>query len=169
MRYRFAIPVFLLLFLLQGTLLNIFAVCDTTPNLILCAVVLSVLLRENSRSAMVLCIFFGLLYDLVFSAYVGPSAIAFLIIYLLSKLAIVYLNPDSSLNALLIAVAASFLFKLIYGILIVLPSGLSVRVLFAHMPMFLIYSSSVIVLVHFIVMRRRRHISKRDFSGWLYI
>ena len=68
MRYRFAIPVFLLLFLLQGTLLNIFAVCDTTPNLILCAVVLSVLLRENSRSAMVLCIFFGLLYDLVFSA-----------------------------------------------------------------------------------------------------
>lgn len=169
MKYRFAIPVFLLLFLLQGTLLNIFAIYDTTPNLILCAVVLSVLLHKNSRSALVLSILLGLLYDIAFSPYVSPSAIAFLIIYLLSKFAIVYLNPDSSLNALLIAVSASFLFQFIYGILIVLPGGLSARALFTHMPVFLIYSSLSIVIVHFFVMRRRRHISKRDFSGGLYI
>lgn len=169
MRYRWTVPVFFLILILQGTLFNVFAVRGSTPNAILCAVILSALLYDNSRPAVLVSIFCALLYDFSFSAYVGPSALAVLVVYLLLKLATVFLNSENTLNALVMSAGASFVFQILYRVPILIPSGLEMTAIFNRLPSFIIYNSIIVVLVHFFVMKRRHRVVKGDFTGGLYI
>ena len=79
MKIRIAALLFTGAFLIQGSLLNLFAVMGVTPNLLLCLVITLTLLYDTDR-AIYLGAAFGVLYDLIYSDVIGVASIGLLIV-----------------------------------------------------------------------------------------
>lgn len=84
MRYHFAIPIFLLAFLIQTTILWRFTFFGFSPNLLLCLVIVFSFIYEN-KYGIVLGIAFGLLLDLSTSIYMSIQTITFVIVYFIVR------------------------------------------------------------------------------------
>jgi rod shape-determining protein MreD len=106
MRYYIAIPVFLLAFLLQTTVLYSYPIFGFAPNLLLCLVVVFSFLYEE-HYGLVLGVAFGALLDISSSWYFGVRAISFVLIYGIVSVLRNIFNHEKLLPDMLMAVIAT--------------------------------------------------------------
>ena len=112
MKYRYAFLIFLFAFLIQGTFLNVFSLFHTTPNLILCLVVMFSLFYEKQLHAIVFGVLFGVLADLCFMQYTGISSLGYLLLALCTMAAGSTINRENLATLLLLTVFSTILFQI---------------------------------------------------------
>jgi len=82
---------FLVAFLVQGSLLNLISIKGVTPNLLLAFTVVLAYIYEDNPSAMIYGAVFGLLYDVCFMQAIGQTGIMLaliaFIVYLVDRIA----------------------------------------------------------------------------------
>lgn len=71
---------FLVAFLLQNTFLNLFSIMDSTPNLLLSAVIVFSFIYEIEVYGIVFGAVFGVLYDICWGSTIGPTAISLVVV-----------------------------------------------------------------------------------------
>jgi len=166
MKYRYAICLFLVAYIIQTTLMNIVSIAGVTPNLLLCLVVIFSFLYDDRYYGLVLGVIFGLLYDIAFTQYVGIAALAFLIISLGIMFASVIMNREVVLSIIIVGASATVVYTLIYwAIMAMLGSNYS----FVFMLRFLMISvgyNTVVVLILYLLMIRKviRHYQDRYYK-----
>ena len=82
MRYIFSFFMFLFATLFQGSLVNIFAVFNITPNIVLCLVVMFSFLYNNEYHGLIWGTVFGLISDVIYMPFTGVSALGYFLISL---------------------------------------------------------------------------------------
>ncbi|MFV0516469.1 MAG: rod shape-determining protein MreD [Aminipila sp.] len=154
MKMRFAVIIFLIAFLLQGTLLNLFSIFGATPNLVLCLVIIFSFLYEDNNG-LVLGVVFGLLMDLCFTPYMGMNAFAMLIVSLFVSFLRENINKENLVPVLTVSVVATFIFNLIYFFLSrCFGSTYSIIYWLKLQPLFVIYNLVVVFILYLILIKR---------------
>ena len=166
MKYRYAILLFLLAFLLQTTVLHHLALFGKTPNLLLCLVIMMPFFYEGSQG-IVLGVLFGLLEDLCFSVLIGPTAIAFFLIALLMGEVRKRLYWDSILSIFITAViGTSVYYSLLWGIVATFGGTYSIVYMLKGLP-FLVVTNFIVMLVFYFTIGKRaiRHPQDKSMKG----
>lgn len=152
MRYRYAIPAFAVAFFLQGTLLNLIAVFDMTPNLLLCLVTAISFLYDGSYSGVVLGVAFGLLTDFCYGQYAGPAALCCLLVGAGVLLFREILNRENFVTILLVTAGSTVLYNSLYWLLYYLMgSTYTFMYMLRHLPMMILYNMLVVGILYFIL------------------
>lgn len=155
MKYKFAVCLFLIAFLLQATLLNVIAIFGATPNLLLCLVVIFSFLYDEGYYGMILGVTFGLLYDICFSEYIGIAALCCFIIALSIMLVNVVMNKEMVLSVVLITIASTFLYNVIYwAIMEMLGSNYGFFYMLRCQPLYMAYNTVVTVILYYVLIKR---------------
>lgn len=94
---------FLVAFILQSGLVNIFALWGRTPNLILALVVIFSFLYDNRLYGFVYGAIFGVLFDICFSQAIGVTAIPLVIISLIIMMLDGIYNVENIINLAIIS------------------------------------------------------------------
>lgn len=110
MRYLKAGAAFLVAFLLQGSLLNMFSIAGHTPNLLLALVVMLSFLYEKEMLGITFGAVFGLIYDMCYCDVLGPTAIAFVITSVCVLLMRYYANVENIISMSVVSVIAFLVF-----------------------------------------------------------
>ncbi|MBN7772771.1 rod shape-determining protein MreD [Clostridium aminobutyricum] len=116
MKIRYAVLLFLLAFLFQGTLLNLFAIKGATPNLILCLVSIFSFLYEDNKG-IVMGVVFGLLSDLCMGQYLGIAAMGYLIIGLTVSFMREMINKENIASIIIVTICSTIGYNLIYYVI----------------------------------------------------
>lgn len=98
MKYWKAGLIFLVAFLIQGSILNMISIGQSTPNVLLCLVVIFSFLYDKEMYGILFGAFFGLLYDVCYNYVYGPTAIAFLLVAVLVMLLRYYANIENTVS-----------------------------------------------------------------------
>jgi hypothetical protein len=77
MKTRYAVIIFASAYIIQSTLLRCVTIYDTSPNLILCLVIVFAFLYDEPIG-LAMGALFGLLWDMQFGVYAGVSGISFM-------------------------------------------------------------------------------------------
>ena len=155
MKYKYAAIMFFVAFIIQTTLMNAFSVFEVTPNLLLCLVVIFSFLYDENNYGVVLGVVFGLLYDICFSQYIGPAALAFLVISLSIMLVNVVMNKEAVFSVIIIAAAATVIYTLIYwGIMAMLGSNYSFLYMINFLPMYILYNTVIVTLLYYLMIKK---------------
>ncbi|MBR5517154.1 MAG: rod shape-determining protein MreD [Firmicutes bacterium] len=113
MRYLKAGAAFLVAFLLQGSLLNMFSIAGHTPNLLLALVMMMSFLYEKQMIGILYGALFGLLYDVCYCDVIGPTAIAFVITAACIMSMRYYANVENIISMSVVSIIA---FLIYYGV-----------------------------------------------------
>ena len=89
---------FLIAFLIQTSLLNLVMIHGYTPHLILCLVIVLSFLYENRMYGVVFGAAFGVLYDICFSNFTGPTGISLVVVAIVILILREYANIENILN-----------------------------------------------------------------------
>lgn len=106
MRYLKAGAAFLVAFLMQGSLLNMFSIAGYTPNLILGLVVVLSFLYDKELYGILFGAFFGVLYDVCYSYVIGPTPIALVVTAMCVILMRYYANVENSVSMSVVSILA---------------------------------------------------------------
>ncbi len=152
-RYLYGGLGFLLAFILQTTVLKHIAVFGLSPNLILCLVVVCSFIYEE-KIGLIYGIAFGLLLDFATNIYIGPSSIAFVLIYLFVIAIRRVFNHERLLPELLLAGVSTPLYMFTMWLLYLMAgSPVSIIVVLKALPVLLIYNAICIVLLHILLVK----------------
>lgn len=165
-RYIFAAIGFTIAFIIQTTLLKHFTILGWSPNLILCLVVVCSFLYDE-KIGIIYGFVFGLLLDFITNIYIGPSAIAFTIIYLVALLIRHIFNYEKLLPALLLAAVSTPVYLLVIWICqISAGSPASILLVLRALPVQLVYNGVIIILLHLVLVRGVvKHRRDASFTG----
>jgi rod shape-determining protein MreD len=166
MRYYVAVPIFLLAFLIQTTVLWKLPVFGWSPNLLLCLVVIFTFLYEE-RYGLVLGAIFGVLLDAATSTLIGPQALAFVTVYIIVSLLRNTFNHEKLIPDVLMVLAATpvnlglvWLLSHICGV-----PGNFIFVLRALLPLLLMHAVITAVLHPLFARSAIRHRGDRRYEG----
>lgn len=155
MKYRFIIPVFLCAFLLQGTLINAFAILGATPNLILCAMISIVFMYRDSFGTVVTACVFQCLCDLTLGIFAGPGAIAIFLVGIAVLFASEELNKEHFGTMLMVSAASTLCYNLIFfGITWLLGGNYSFVYVLKLQPLYIAYNLAVCSIAYLLLIRR---------------
>jgi len=163
MRYVYATSIFLVAYLLQTTLMNVFRVFDVTPNLLLCLVVVFSYLYDDTNIGLILGVVFGLLYDISFSQYVGIAALAFFIISLTTMLVSAVMTKEAVFSIVILGASATVVYTLIYWLVMaMLGSNYNFLFVLGFLPYYVVYNTIVVVIMYYAMIKRvmKRNIDK---------
>lgn len=166
MRLPYGVIVFFIVFLFQTTVGSSMAVFGYSPNFLLCLVVVFSFLYQRYYG-LILGIIFGLLLDFAVGQYVGISAVAFVLIYLLiSKLKEIF-NQERVLPELLMSVIGTLTYIVVYWcIYALMGSPYTALYVLKSVPVLLIYNSLFVLIFHFIFVRSIiKHRRDKKFQG----
>lgn len=110
MRYLKAGAAFLVAFLMQASLLNIFSILGHTPNLLLMLVVILSYLYEKELYGVVYGALFGLLYDMCYSDVIGPTPIALILTAACVVLMRYYANVENTVSTAVVSILAFIIY-----------------------------------------------------------
>lgn len=166
MKYRYAVLLFVIAFLLQTVLAPQNSILGISPDLTLCLVIAMAFLYEGN-SGVVCGVLFGLLIDLCFSPVIGPAAISYLAVALFVAELRRHLYRDSLLNITIATVSGTVLFYLFYwAILGVFGGTYHFIVMLRMVPLLLIFHTIANILFYFLIGRRSvRHPRDRHYDG----
>ena len=159
MKYRFALPLFLVAFLLQTTVFNHLKLFGTGPNLILCCLIILTFFYEG-YSGGVLAVAFGLLQDVCFGVVVGPSALAYFGVFLLMRQLHDAFYRDSVLSIFCATLIGTVSFVAIDWLVVAAFGGVyHIVYILKMLPVLIGYHFVVLLLYYFLYGRRmiRRH------------
>lgn len=165
-RYILGFMAFLLALILQTTVLKHIAIFGYSPNLILCLVVVCTFLYDE-QIGMIYGIVFGLILDLFTNLYIGPSAIAFVVVCLFVRLMRIIFNHERLLPELLLALVSTPLYTFVlWGLLKMTGSPMSVLVVLKAMPVLILYNGIIIIILHLLLVRGViKHRKDKNISG----
>lgn len=156
MRYWKAAIVFAVAFLIQTSLLNVISIKGYTPNLLLCLVVVFSFLYEDQLYGMVFGALFGLLYDICFSAVVGPTAIALAVTALFVLIVREYANVENIMNLWIVSVLSLVIFYTSgWGMFRMSGNPESLIYVMKRLPWTGLYSVAVITVIYLILIRKK--------------
>lgn len=154
MKVRYAIIIFLVAFFMQGTILNLFSVYGTTPNLILCLVVIFSFLYEDNNG-LILGVVFGLLTDLCMTHYMGATAFCLLVVSLLVSLLRENINKENIISIIIVSIGSTVIFNLIYFVInMCFGSIYSITYWLKLQPLYIIYNSAIVLILYLIFIKR---------------
>lgn len=154
MKMRFAVIIFLVAFILQGTVLNLFSIYGATPNLILCLVAVFSFLYEDNNG-LTLGVVFGLLIDSCMGQYVGVSALSYLIVSLIVINLRETINKENLASVIIVSVGATLIFNFIYFIIYAcLGSTYTLLYWLKLQPIYIIYNSAVVFILYLIFIKK---------------
>jgi rod shape-determining protein MreD len=166
MRYYFAVPIFLIAFLLQSVVIWRFPVYGYSPNLIFCLVIVFSFLYEE-RYGLVLGIVFGMILDISTSLYFGVQTISLVIVCIAVRLLRLAFNHEKFIPDVVIAAALTpvnvFVIWTIYHI-----SGLPLSVMYPlrSLPVLVVMHMIIVLILHLILVRGViRFRQDRHYSG----
>lgn len=165
MKIRIAALLFTGAFLIQGSLLNLFAVMGVTPNLLLCLVITLTLLYDTDR-AIYLGAVFGVLYDLIYSDVIGVASIGLLIVGFLTWKARQLLNRENILSILILSSAGTLIYNLLYwGIVNLFRDQFGFLDFLKLQPGYVAYNMLVMILLYLSLINRAiRHRNDRYYK-----
>ena len=155
MKYRYAVCLFSVAFIIQTTLMNVISIYGVTPNLLLCLVVVFSFLYDENNCGLVLGVIFGLFYDVCFSEYVGIAALAFLVISLGIMLVNIVMNKEAIISVVIVSAAATIAYALIYwSIMALLGSNYSFYYMIKFLPLYVLYNTAVVTALYLLMIKR---------------
>jgi len=155
MKYSKAIIIFLLAFLCQGSLLNLFSILGATPNLILCLVVIFSFLYEGKNYGMVLGVVFGLLTDICYMQYVGVSALGYFLVAFSIVLLRELVNKENIASILLTTALVTLIFNIfVWLAYAILDSNIRFGYMIKYQPIYIAYNLVVVLILYQVVIRR---------------
>ncbi|MDR2088000.1 MAG: rod shape-determining protein MreD [Clostridiales Family XIII bacterium] len=166
MKTRYAIPLFLGAFIVQTTMLRYIAICDVSPNILLCLVIVFAFLYDEPFGV-VFGVIFGILWDAEFGLYVGVSAVSQMSAALLVMRIKRYLNHELLLPALAAGLAGVFVNNAVYWSIYKL-AGIPHTLLYilGMQPVLFAYNLPVVMLFHLLLRRGViRHRKDREYKG----
>lgn len=113
MKIRVAALIFVVAFILQGTLLNVFSLFGVTPNLILCLLIVFTFFYEN-ENAIYLALIVGIISDICFSNLVGISSLGYFITGFVIVKVRYMLNKENIISTIILGISGTILFNLLY-------------------------------------------------------
>lgn len=156
MKYRWALLIFIAAFFLQVCVTGGFAVFGASPNLILCASVITAFSYQDDTAGIVLGGLFALVYDFAFSQTAGVTALAVVLSVLLCiVIRNTFLNSESSLSAAIVSVVSVVFYYNIYWILLRI-SGVNTAytAMLEKLPMYVILNFIVMFITYQIMISR---------------
>jgi rod shape-determining protein MreD len=166
MRYDIAVPIFLLAFLLQTTVLWKLPLFGYSPNLLLCLVAVFTFLYDE-RYGLILGAIFGGMLDIATSAYFGPQAITFVMVYLVVRLMRNVFNHEKLVPDVLMALIATPI-NVIFVWVIDRFCGIPLHFIFALKSIFplLLMHAAIAAVLHLIFVRTViRYRNDRRYEG----
>jgi rod shape-determining protein MreD len=169
MKYYIAIPVFLLAFLIQTTVLYHVTIFGYTPNLLLCLVIVFSFLYEE-HYGLILGLAFGAMLDVSTSWYFGVQTITFLLTYTFVTLLRRVFNHETLLPDMLMAVIATPLnVFFVWGVYRLAGSPMTVMIPLRSLPVLVISQCILTGVLHLIFVRsviRYRRDRKVEWEVW---
>ncbi|QHI73323.1 rod shape-determining protein MreD [Aminipila terrae] len=154
MKMRFAVIIFFVAFLLQGTVLNLFAINGATPNLILCLVVVFSFLYEDFNG-LILGVVFGLLTDSCMAQYVGVAAFSYLIVCLIVINMRETINKENIASIIIVSVGSTLIYNFIYYLINAgFGSIYSLTYWLKLQPIYILYNSAIVFLLYLIFIKK---------------
>ncbi len=151
LKLRFIIPIYLVLFLLQCTVLPQFDLFSCTPNLLLCFTVL-LALRDDNFLGMGMGIAVGLLQDMFFGQMIGIAALCYFGLTLLIILTKHLTYKNSAVSVLIFGATCTVLYSFMYwGISAIMGSGHHIWYMVKMLPQLVIYNAIVLFLMHLVM------------------
>ena len=153
MRYYLAIPLFLLAFLFQTTMLWRIPIAGYSPNLLLCMVVVFSFIYQE-RYGLILGIAFGLLLDISTSLFLSVQTLSFVVVFLVVRLFRSIFNHESMLTDMLLGVLATPINLFMVWILNkMMGESVSVVLVFRSLIPLIIMHFLLVGVIHFIFIR----------------
>jgi rod shape-determining protein MreD len=166
MRYYYAIPIFLVAFLLQTTIIWRLPIFGYSPNLIYCLVVVFSFLYEE-RYGLILGLVFGMLLDISTSLYFGVQTISLVFVCLAVRLLRFAFNHEKFVPDVIIAAGLTpvnvFIVWTIYHL-----CGLPLSVAYpvdSLLPLVIMHAIIVLILHLILVRGVLRFRQDRHYSG----
>ena len=154
MNYWKAGIMFLIAFLIQTSLLNLVMIHGYTPHLILCLVIVLSFLYENRMYGVVFGAAFGVLYDICFSNFTGPTGISLVGVAIVILILREYANIENILNMWIVSTISIFLYyALNWGLFHLAGNPIGFIYVLKKLPGEYIYSFAVITIMYFILIR----------------
>lgn len=154
MKIRYAAILFLVAFILQTSILNIFTIWGITPNLILCLVAILSFLYVDSW-AFAFGIVFGLMWDMCNSQFIGVSAFAYLMVSLVVAALRESINKEHRVSALIVSVVATLIYN---GVYYIISTGFGSNYSFLYwlklQPGYILYNSVIIFILYMIFIKK---------------
>ncbi len=155
MKYRYSFLIFLAVFLIQGTLLNLFSIFGVTPNLLLCLTVMFALLYESQMHSIVFGCIFGILADMCFMPVAGVSSLGYLAVSLAVMLAGRIFNRENLITMLVLTAVSTVFFQIYMWVMyFFLGSGISVTYMLIRLPLCIIYNMAAAAVFYQIFIRK---------------
>ena len=155
MKYRYAICLFTIAFIIQTTLMNVVGILGATPNLLLCLVVIFSVLYDDNYYGLILGVAFGLLYDICFSQYIGIAALAFFIISLSIMLVNIVVNKEAVVSVILVSIGATVVYTLLYwSVMAMLGSSYSFLYMIRNLPVYIIYNTAIVIILYYSMIKK---------------
>ena len=156
LKYRFVIPLYLFLFLLQCTVLPQFDLFSCTPNLMLCLTVL-LALRNDSFMGMGIGFAAGLLQDMFFGERIGIAALCYFGLTLVIMLTKQFTYKNSTTSVMIFGAVSTVMYSFLYWVLSwIMGSGYHILYMVKMLPQLLIYNCFVLLLMHFILHKQEK-------------
>lgn len=155
MRYLKAGAAFLVAFLIQGSLLNLFSIAGHTPNLLLCLVIMLSFLYEDELYGLVFGAAFGIIYDVCYSVVIGPTPIALLIIAILVIGMRYYANVENTISMFVVSAIACILYYIInWGLYSIAGSPIGLGNVLISSAITIVYSLLVNYVIYKLLIKR---------------
>lgn len=156
---------FLTAFLVQTSLLNLIMLFGYTPNLILCLVIVLSFLYENQMYGVIFGGVFGMLYDICFSSFVGPTGIALVVVAIAILILREYANIENIVNMWIVSTISILLYYTLNWVLFHMAGNpIGFVYVLKKLPGEYVYSLAVITILYFIMIRKAaKHRKDRYF------
>ncbi len=166
MNYAKAFLIFLLSFILQGSVANLLAIQGATPNFLLCLVVLFSFLYDEENYGLILGLLFGLVYDICYMPYVGATSIGLFFLAFAVVLARELLNRENIGTIIIITAVGTLVFNFyMWCVYAILGSNMSILYMLEKQPLRILWNVVVNGILYALVikkvLRRRRDLFYR--------
>lgn len=155
-KYRYIIPMYLAVFLIQSTILPRFALFSCTPNLILCLTVMTAL-RSKGYMGLIMGVSMGLIQDIFYGPMAGIAALCYFSVALVIMAAKYLVYRNSAASVLVAGAVSTLMYSFMYwGISVIMGSGHHLMYMLKTLPQLVIYNSVVFFIMHILICRQER-------------
>lgn len=154
MSFKKVTILFALAFIFQLTIVNIFSINSTGPNLVFCLMVIITFLYEDGYRSIPFGMFFGFLLDICSGAYVGITPLAMLIAGIFAAAGRIWLNVEKIYTLLTTGIIATILYQATYyAVMKALGDPMGIVKVLAFQPLLVAYNTLILAIM-FITMHK---------------
>lgn len=155
MKWRHGIIVFAAGLVAQPVIGNLVPVLGNHCDYLLCLLVIAVLIMDEPVVPFVCCSVAGMIFDIAYGMYTGPTTISLALTAMLVLLIKKIVNKEVFFNSIITMLVCTFVYKCIYWfIYYCLGSPYTLGYALAHIPYNLLFNSIFALILFFIFSRK---------------